>query len=79
MGERLVRITHVTYERNGVVPGEDRFTRHKIGITVEVAEGESPDAAFERAVAFVESKLGKRQVRRGPTPTGNRELDVEDY
>jgi hypothetical protein len=75
-----MRITHVSYERNGPVPGADKFTRHRVGLTVEVREDESPDEALERAKRWVDAKLAgvSPPVRREPR-TDARPLDLEDF
>jgi len=49
-----VKVSNVTYKRT--VSGGD-YSNETVGVVVELADGENPSEAFERAKAFVDSRL----------------------
>ena len=49
-----MKIHSINYQRVQELPG---YSNLKVGIVVEVEEGESPDEAFEKARVFVHAKL----------------------
>lgn len=49
-----MKIQTIHYER---CQGLENYSNMKVGIVVQVEEGESPDEAFEQARVFVHAKL----------------------
>ena len=49
-----MKIQTINYQRVQGLPG---YNNLKVGIVVEVEEGESPDEAFEKARVFVHAKI----------------------
>ena len=49
-----MKIQNIHYERCQGLPN---FSNLKVGVTVQVEEGESPDEAFEKARVFVHAKI----------------------
>ena len=64
-----MKIQNIHYERCQGLP---KFSNPKVGVTVQVEEGESPDEAFEKARVFAHAKIrllsGEKldQLRREP-------------
>ena len=49
-----MKIQTINYQR---VQGLPNYSNLKVGVVVEVEEGESPDEAFEKARVFVHAKI----------------------
>ena len=49
-----MKIQTIHYER---LQGLEGYSNLKVGVVVQVEEGESPDEAFERARVFVHAKI----------------------
>ena len=73
-----MKIQTIHYER---LQGLEGYSNMKVGVVVQLEEGESPDEAFEKARVFVHAKLrllsGEKldQPRREPNYYGEEDYD----